>query len=53
MKCPVCDTWTTVKDTRRKENNVRYRRYECGNTHRFITLETIVRLVKPKTKTEK
>jgi transcriptional regulator NrdR family protein len=42
MKCPVCETWTTVKETRaRKTDGVVTRRYECGNLHRFSTEERI------------
>ena len=37
MKCPVCNTWTTVIDTRGPR-----RRRECGNLHRFNTLESAV-----------
>jgi len=43
MKCPICNTWTRVLQTRNvkgKENEKR-RRYECANLHRFSTLETI------------
>lgn len=39
MKCPTCDKWTVVKETRLRENNVKYRRYECANGHRFTTME--------------
>jgi len=43
MDCPTCGKWTEVKDSRpRKEQNARYRRYECGNGHRFSTLEQIL-----------
>ncbi len=42
MKCPVCGAWTTVKETRKTADNQKKRRYECGNEHRFNTLETIV-----------
>lgn len=42
MKCPVCGTWTTVKETRtRKVDGVVTRRYECGNLHRFSTEERV------------
>lgn len=42
MKCPVCGTWTIVKETRTSIGNTRRRRLECANEHRFTTLETIV-----------
>jgi len=42
MKCPVCGTWTIVKETRVSTGNTRRRRLECANMHRFSTLETIV-----------
>jgi len=42
MKCPVCGTWTIVKETRTSTGNSRRRRLECANKHRFTTLETIV-----------
>lgn len=42
MKCPICGTWTTVKETRtRKTDGVVTRRYECGNMHRFSTEERV------------
>jgi hypothetical protein len=30
-----------------------YRRYECANGHRFATLETVTRVIKPKAKYDK
>jgi transcriptional regulator NrdR family protein len=42
MKCPECETWTIVKETRISTGNTRRRRLECANMHRFSTLETIV-----------
>ena len=42
MKCPVCGTWTTVKESRESTGNTRRRRLECANMHRFSTLETII-----------
>ena len=36
MKCPRCDAWTIVKDTRNNR-----RRRECANLHRFWTLELL------------
>lgn len=42
MKCPVCESWTTVKETRTRETDgVVRRRYECANMHRFSTEERI------------
>jgi transcriptional regulator NrdR family protein len=42
MKCPVCGTWTIVKETRTSTGNTRRRRLECANAHRFTTIETVV-----------
>jgi len=42
MKCPVCGTWTIVKESRESTGNTRRRRLECANMHRFTTLETII-----------
>lgn len=53
MKCPECGAWTVVKETRSKPNNIRYRRYECANLHRFTTLETAIPKKKPKLEKEK
>ena len=41
MKCPTCEAWTEVKETRSKPNNEKYRRYQCANEHNFSTKETI------------
>lgn len=41
MKCPICSAWTLVKDTRKRENNITVRRYECANLHTFKTTEQI------------
>lgn len=42
IKCPVCGTWTSVKQTRtRKTDGVVTRRYECANLHRFSTEERV------------
>jgi len=51
MKCPVCGAWVTVKETRSRPANTVYRRYECANGHRFVTSEAVVRVIKPKEKT--
>lgn len=42
MKCPICNAWTLVIDTETNKNNTRRRRLECGNEHRFSTIETII-----------
>jgi len=39
MKCPVCGTWTIVLETRNGR-----RRRECANLHRFVTLESVVKI---------
>jgi transcriptional regulator NrdR family protein len=52
MKCPVCSTWVEVKETRARPKNEKYRRYECANGHRFVTHETVVRVIEPKEKKE-
>jgi len=45
MKCPICAAWTTVLATRsRKADNIKMRRYECGNGHRITTAEMVVRI---------
>lgn len=41
MKCPECDTWTTVQDTRMRSDGLRRRRYQCANMHMFSTLEQL------------
>jgi transcriptional regulator NrdR family protein len=55
MKCPVCGTWTTVKETRtRKTDGVVTRRYECANLHRFSTEERVrYELINPALLSEK
>lgn len=40
MKCPTCGAWTNVLETRMKADG-KYRRYECGNLHRFQTIEKV------------
>jgi transcriptional regulator NrdR family protein len=42
MRCPVCGTWTIVKETRTSTGNTRRRRLECANEHRFTTLENVI-----------
>ena len=50
MKCPICSTWTLVKDTRKRENNITVRRYECANYHTFKTLEQVSLVLDAKAK---
>lgn len=42
FKCPECNVWTEVLDTRLKSDGSRRRRYQCGNLHKFWTEERIV-----------
>lgn len=44
MKCPICSTWTAVKETRKRDNNITVRRYECANLHTFKTTEQITQI---------
>jgi transcriptional regulator NrdR family protein len=44
MKCPICSAWTLVKETRKRENNITVRRYECANLHTFRTTEQITQI---------
>lgn len=44
MKCPICSTWTSIKETRKRENNITVRRYECANLHTFKTTEQITQV---------
>lgn len=37
MKCPTCNKWSTVLETRNHS-----RRRECGNGHRFTTREVVI-----------
>mgnify|MGYP003662084932 CR=1 FL=1 len=45
MLCPVCNAWTLCKETRQREDNNAYRRYECANHHRFTTTERVVKII--------
>ena len=45
MRCPVCQTWVQVKETRQRPNNTIYRRYECANLHRFVSTELVARVI--------
>jgi transcriptional regulator NrdR family protein len=41
MKCPQCEAWTEVRETRQRTDGTKRRRYECANLHRFTTVERI------------
>lgn len=41
MRCPQCQVWTEVKETRVRPDGSRRRRYECANFHRFSTVERV------------
>jgi transcriptional regulator NrdR family protein len=45
MKCPICSTWTSIKETRKRDNNITVRRYECANLHTFKTTEQITQIL--------
>ena len=45
VKCPVCDQWVSVLETRSRDNNETYRRYRCANEHRFVTKEKVERII--------
>ena len=48
MKCPECNAWTDVLETRKRPAGA-YRRYECANLHRFSTIgNEVVRVDKQK-----
>ena len=49
MQCPKCGVWTFVKETRRKPDNTKIRRYWCANDHRFVTVERLERMVRQNT----
>ena len=42
FRCPECNVWTEVLDTRVKSDGSRRRRYQCGNLHKFWTEERVV-----------
>lgn len=46
MLCPICQAWTLVKESRMRADNTRRRTMECGNLHKFSTVER-VEVVKP------
>ena len=41
MKCPECGAWFTVIETRTRKDNTRRRTVECGNLHKFTTVERV------------
>lgn len=41
MKCPQCQAWAKVLDTRPRKDGTTHRRYECANLHRFSTRERV------------
>jgi len=41
MKCPLCNVWTNVLDTRNKKGFT-VRRRKCANEHIFMTEERAV-----------
>lgn len=43
MKCPECDAWTSVLETRKRANGTKARRYQCANEPRFTTSEMVVK----------
>ena len=42
MKCPVCGTWTIVKEARESTVHGYRRRRECANEHKFTTQEIVI-----------
>lgn len=47
MKCPTCNVWVRVVETRSGPDNTKRRRYECANLHRFTTEERILQTPQP------
>jgi hypothetical protein len=45
VKCPVCDAWVSTLETRTRDKNETYRRYQCANEHRFTTKEKVERVI--------
>ncbi len=41
MKCPICNAWTTVEQTKNLGDFVERRR-RCANNHTFTTEERVV-----------
>ena len=42
MKCPICQAWTIIKQSRESPDFGYLRRRECANLHRFTTAEVII-----------
>tara|TARA_R110002126_G_scaffold199049_3_gene346781 strand:- start:569 stop:934 length:366 start_codon:yes stop_codon:yes gene_type:complete len=40
MKCPKCNAWSRVLETRMKKDGTKRRAIECANLHRFSTIES-------------
>jgi len=49
VRCPVCQTWTLVKETRTRADGSKRRTYECANEHKFRTTE-VVEAIKTETR---
>ena len=45
VKCPVCEAWVSTLETRARDKNETYRRYQCANEHRFTTKEKVERII--------
>jgi transcriptional regulator NrdR family protein len=41
MKCPICQAWVEVKESRMRKDNTRRRTYQCANLHKFTTVERV------------
>lgn len=41
IKCPECGAWTITLETRMRSDNSRRRTIECGNLHKFTTVERV------------
>ena len=41
MNCPICKAWSTILETRTRQDNTRRRTLECGNLHKFTTVERV------------
>ena len=51
MRCPYCDAWTEVKQTRMHPDGKQVRRHRaCANLHTFTTYETVQLDVKARDK---
>lgn len=42
MKCPHCNAWSDVLETRTRTDETKRRRYQCANMHRFSTNEHVI-----------